>query len=176
MLEGGRVGGGGKEWVAERNLPCVLQFSDLLAGLSQMVPLRRSRPLVRERSPAWFCTVCLHTPSLSSSWQHPAHRCLSPRLPTCPPQCRERCTPNTVTYNSLITALAQGAQWEKAQEVFEQMRASGCRPDVVTYTALISALEKGGQWRLALEVRRGGGRKAAACCTCCTPAAVVCWW
>lgn len=46
-----------------------------------------------------------------------------------------------------------GAQWEKAQEVFEQMTAGGgCRPDVVTYTALISALEKGGQWRLALSV------------------------
>ena len=66
---------------------------------------------------------------------------------------REQCTPNTVTYNSLITALAQGAQWQKAGEVFEQMQGQGCHPDVVTYTALISAFEKGGQWRLALEVR-----------------------
>lgn len=66
-------------------------------------------------------------------------------------QIRERCQPNTVTFNSLITALGQGAQWEKAQEVFEQMQIQGCSPDVVTYTALISSLEKGGQWRSALD-------------------------
>jgi pentatricopeptide repeat domain-containing protein 1 len=35
-----------------------------------------------------------------------------------------------------------GAQWQKAQEVFESMRGQGCTPDVVTYTALISAFEK----------------------------------
>ena len=43
-----------------------------------------------------------------------------------------------------------GAQWQKAHEVFEGMKAQGCTPDVVTYTALISAFEKGGQWPLAL--------------------------
>jgi len=66
-------------------------------------------------------------------------------------QIRENCQPNTVTFNSLIKALGQGAQWEKAQEVVDQMRAQGCNPDVVTYTALISALGKGGQWYLAVE-------------------------
>ncbi len=82
------------------------------------------------------------------------HRQLSP-----PPHCfqtRENCSPNTVTFNSLITAVAQGGQWEKAAEVFEQMQAHGCTPDVVTYTALIAAFDKGGQWRLSLQV--GGGR------------------
>lgn len=53
--------------------------------------------------------------------------------------------------NTLVTAA--GAQWEKAQEVFEQMQAAGCRPDVVTYTALIQAYERGQQWRRALQVR-----------------------
>ena len=43
-----------------------------------------------------------------------------------------------------------GSQWEKAAEVFEQMRHTGCTPDVVSYTALISAYEKGGQWRRTL--------------------------
>ena len=70
-----------------------------------------------------------------------------------------------MTFNSLITALGQGAQWEKAQEVFEQMQAQGCPPDVVTYTALISSLEKGGQWRLAVgafeRMRRQGCRADA---------------
>ena len=44
-----------------------------------------------------------------------------------------------------------GAQWEKANEVFEEMQSQGCTPDVVTYTALISSYEKGGQWRRALQ-------------------------
>jgi pentatricopeptide repeat protein len=77
-------------------------------------------------------------------------------------QLREKCTPNTVTFNSLITALAQGAQWERASEVVDLMRSHGCTPDVVTYTALISSLEKGGQWRRALgayeRMRRQGLR------------------
>jgi pentatricopeptide repeat protein len=54
---------------------------------------------------------------------------------------------------SLIYPVAAGAQWQKANDVFEQMQGQGCHPDVVTYTALISAFEKGGQWRLALQVR-----------------------
>ncbi len=44
-----------------------------------------------------------------------------------------------------------GAQWEKASEVFEQMKYQGCRPDVVTYTALIGAYERGGQWRSVVK-------------------------
>ena len=80
-------------------------------------------------------------------------------------QARERCNPNTVTFNSLITALGQGGQWEKAQKIFDQMGSRNCKPDVVTYTALISAMEKGGQWRLALkayEQMRKQGCKADA--------------
>ncbi len=46
-----------------------------------------------------------------------------------------------------------GAQWEKAQELFELMQQQHCTPDVVTYTALISAFERGGKWHLALQVR-----------------------
>ena len=45
-----------------------------------------------------------------------------------------------------------GAQWEKAQELFELMHAQHCTPDVVTYTALISACDRGGRWDLALQV------------------------
>lgn len=71
--------------------------------------------------------------------------------------------PSPAADNSLITALAQGAQWQKASQVFEQMHGQGCNPDVVTYTALISAFEKGGQWRLALEVRRCLATHAAGC-------------
>lgn len=47
-----------------------------------------------------------------------------------------------MTFNSLIAACAQGAQWEKAAELFEAMQARGCRPDPVTYGGLIAAYEK----------------------------------
>lgn len=47
-----------------------------------------------------------------------------------------------VTFNSLIAACAQGAQWEKAAELFETMQTRGCRPDPVTYGGLIAAYEK----------------------------------
>ena len=38
--------------------------------------------------------------------------------------------------------LHTGAQWVKAQEVFDSMRMRGCTPDVVTYTgeSLVPAL------------------------------------
>ena len=52
----------------------------------------------------------------------------------------------------MVRAACAGAQWEKAQELFELMQQQHCTPDVVTYTALISAFERGGQWHLALQV------------------------
>lgn len=48
--------------------------------------------------------------------------------------------------------LAAGGQWDKANEVLEQMTSQSCMPDVVTYTALISAYERGGRWQSALQV------------------------
>lgn len=47
-----------------------------------------------------------------------------------------------VTFNSLIAACAQGAQWEKAAELFDAVQTRGCRPDPVTYGGLIAAYEK----------------------------------
>lgn len=35
---------------------------------------------------------------------------------------REGCNPNIITYNSLITALAAGAQWERAADVFAKLQ------------------------------------------------------
>jgi pentatricopeptide repeat protein len=51
----------------------------------------------------------------------------------------------------LVVSDLQGAQWVKAADVFDQMKANKCMPDVVTYTALVSAYERGGQWMKALE-------------------------
>jgi pentatricopeptide repeat domain-containing protein 1 len=41
--------------------------------------------------------------------------------------------------------------WEKAEDIFEQMKFQGCRPDVVTYTALIGAYERAGEWQRAAK-------------------------
>ena len=60
-----------------------------------------------------------------------------------------------------------GSQWERANEVFDQMGAHNCQPDVVTYTALISALERGGQWQRALGVYH------RMCAQGCKPDAIV---
>ena len=57
-----------------------------------------------------------------------------------------------VTFNSLIAACAQGAQWEKAAELFEQMHGRGCRPDPVTYGGLIAAYEKVCRWGSLFDI------------------------
>ena len=54
--------------------------------------------------------------------------------------------PDVYSYNALISACEKGGQWERAVEVFEEMKAAGVKPDVITYSALITACEKGAQW------------------------------
>ncbi len=48
-----------------------------------------------------------------------------------------------------------GAQWEKAQELFEQMQHRGCKPDAVTFgewlTAAVSVLWCGSMWQTLLQ-------------------------
>lgn len=64
-------------------------------------------------------------------------------------------SPNAITFNSLISALAAGALYEAAADVaFSHMARRGVAPDVVTFTALIGAFDRGGQWRRALQVRQ----------------------
>ena len=41
--------------------------------------------------------------------------------------------------------LLAGAQWEKAQELFEQMQHRGCKPDAVTFSGLISSYDRAGE-------------------------------
>eukprot|EP00976_Prorocentrum_cordatum_P020333 413060-Prorocentrum_minimum.AAC.1 len=60
--------------------------------------------------------------------------------------------PNTISYNSLISACREAGQWERAWGVLDQMEAEGLRADVVTYNALISVCEKANQWRHAFAV------------------------
>ena len=59
-----------------------------------------------------------------------------------------------------------GAQWEKAQELFEQMQHRGCKPDAVTFSGLISSYDRAGAWgrglfRQLLAARRSSCYAAA---------------
>ncbi len=73
--------------------------------------------------------------------------------------------PNTITFNSLITACGQGLQFSRAAALFEGMREQGCTPDVVSYTAIITACGRVCKWRRAMQVRgdtsAGMGRATA---------------
>jgi pentatricopeptide repeat domain-containing protein 1 len=60
--------------------------------------------------------------------------------------------PDVITYSALISACEKGAQWQRAMEVFKEMKTAGVKPDDITYSALISACEKGAQWQRAMEV------------------------
>jgi pentatricopeptide repeat domain-containing protein 1 len=58
-----------------------------------------------------------------------------------------------ITYNATITACEKGGQWERALELFEEVKKHPrMEPDLYTYSATISACEKGGQRERALEL------------------------
>lgn len=72
---------------------------------------------------------------------------------------RLSCLPDMVSSRTLLHAKRipfffathAGSQWDRAEEVFEQMGRLNCQPDVVSYTALITAYGRGAQWRRALD-------------------------
>ena len=60
-----------------------------------------------------------------------------------------------ITYNTLISALGNGGQWEEALSTFAELKTAGLQPTVITYNALIRALSTGGgepQLQQALDV------------------------
>merc|ERR1711871_600179 len=59
---------------------------------------------------------------------------------------------NTITYNSLITACANGKHTSDALRVFEQMRQAGVEANTISYSALITACANGKQTSDALGV------------------------
>ncbi len=75
------------------------------------------------------------------------------------------CTPNTITYSSLISACAAGSRLDKALQVYDEMQEAGLQPDHITYSTLISAYEKAGELAEALalldKVHEAGGAASA---------------
>jgi len=62
------------------------------------------------------------------------------------------CTPDVVTYTSLISAYERGGQWHLALNAFQRMLAQGCRPDAIVYNAIIDAL-----WQTGVVWAQVGG-------------------
>ena len=60
--------------------------------------------------------------------------------------------PTTVTFNVLISACERGAEWKRALNCYDMLKAiPGLRPDSITFNSLISVCEKAGQWAAAEE-------------------------
>eukprot|EP01134_Creolimax_fragrantissima_P006277 CFRG6277T1 len=62
--------------------------------------------------------------------------------------------PDTVTYNSSISACAKGGHWERALELLKEMEIIGIPRNIRTYRTAISACEKAGQWDSAHSLMR----------------------
>ena len=60
--------------------------------------------------------------------------------------------PDVISYSATISACEKGGQWEKALQLFQEMRTNGIEPNVISYGATISACEKGGQWDKAMHI------------------------
>lgn len=69
---------------------------------------------------------------------------------------------NEIAYTSTISALSKGKQWEKALELFHEIKSSGGEPSVITYNATMTALERGLQWKSALDLFEEMKRKKMA--------------
>jgi pentatricopeptide repeat domain-containing protein 1 len=65
---------------------------------------------------------------------------------------REGCTPNVVTYNTLIDVYGKTGQWGEALRVIDTMNASNTKPVTRTYNTLMIACNTSGQWQEALNV------------------------
>jgi pentatricopeptide repeat protein len=64
---------------------------------------------------------------------------------------RELDSPSIVTYNATMTALEKSLQWERALDLFQEMKEKNMPITVVSYGSAISACEKGLQYRQCLE-------------------------
>ena len=47
--------------------------------------------------------------------------------------------PNAITFTTAMDAMAKGLQWEKAEELMQEMLQRGLEPNVITYNTLMNA-------------------------------------
>ena len=56
-----------------------------------------------------------------------------------------------ITYNACLDALVKGGQWEKAIQLFHEMRAKGIHENTNTISIVIIAYGNGKQWEAAVD-------------------------
>eukprot|EP00978_Attheya_sp_CCMP212_P033968 scaffold139999_cov55-Attheya_sp.AAC.5 len=62
-------------------------------------------------------------------------------------------SPNTYTYNALLSACAKNARWKDALSLLEMCHQEpGVKPDVISYTHAIRACARGGNTKRALAL------------------------
>uniref|UniRef100_A0A7N0UU35 Pentatricopeptide repeat-containing protein n=1 Tax=Kalanchoe fedtschenkoi TaxID=63787 RepID=A0A7N0UU35_KALFE len=53
---------------------------------------------------------------------------------------------NCICYSTLIDGVCKDGRWDRANELFLEMRSKGVEPNVVTYSSMIDGLCRGGKW------------------------------
>jgi pentatricopeptide repeat domain-containing protein 1 len=95
--------------------------------------------------------VLAHNPSLSSQCE----RCGEPdRAVEVLSSMRKRGrAPNTITYNTVISALGKAGRYDDVVRLHREMQKAGVPDDVFTLTGILTACERSeGKWRRAAEV------------------------
>ena len=66
----------------------------------------------------------------------------------------QRLSLNTISYNSLFSALAVGQSWQHARELhlLDEMKAATVVPDTITYNSLIAGCTRRKDWELMLTL------------------------
>merc|ERR1719356_2079101 len=59
---------------------------------------------------------------------------------------------NTITYNTLLDALAKACDMKKASQLLEEMEESGAEPDIITYSTLVKGYCAEGDVDRALQI------------------------
>merc|ERR1719375_630558 len=57
-----------------------------------------------------------------------------------------------MTYTTVMLALQQGGQWQRAIALLDQMREKGVKPDSKTYASVIATCVSSQQWKRAFKV------------------------
>jgi pentatricopeptide repeat protein len=57
----------------------------------------------------------------------------------------KKCSPDIVTYNTLLNAISKRGMIEEALVIFQSIRENGCQVVLITYNTLIDALAKKGE-------------------------------
>lgn len=68
------------------------------------------------------------------------------------PKVSSRKMRDAVSYNSVVSCCAKGAQWHLAAALFSEMEVQQIKKDAISFSSVISAAERGQHWAVALAV------------------------